>query len=111
MRLSLRRTGAEELPYWDGEPLEPENLEAVKQISELTRALRKDTVLWTGYCMEDLDSKQMDALRCVDWVVDGPFIEELKDLSLKWRGSSNQSIWQKMELGFFIDVTENFDRK
>lgn len=30
-----------------------------------------------------------------DYIVDGPFIEAEKDLTLKWRGSSNQRIWRK----------------
>lgn len=30
-----------------------------------------------------------------DAIVDGPFIKRQKDLSLKWRGSSNQRIWIK----------------
>jgi anaerobic ribonucleoside-triphosphate reductase activating protein len=34
-------------------------------------------------------------LNDIDILIDGPFIEELKDLSLKLRGSSNQIIWQK----------------
>jgi anaerobic ribonucleoside-triphosphate reductase activating protein len=35
----------------------------------------------------------------VDVIVDGPFIEAKKDLSLQWRGSSNQRIWMKNENG------------
>jgi anaerobic ribonucleoside-triphosphate reductase activating protein len=31
-------------------------------------------------------------LSCIDVLVDGPFIEELKDVSLKFRGSSNQRL-------------------
>ena len=31
-------------------------------------------------------------LKMVDVLVDGPFIEELKDISLEWRGSSNQNL-------------------
>ena len=56
-----------------------------------------------GYQMEDLSSGQMDALHDVDVVIDGPFIEELKDLSLKFRGSSNQRIWQRKE-GSFVRI-------
>ena len=80
-----------------GEPLEPENLEATKDISALAKRLEKDVALWTGFYLEDLDEAQRDALRDVDYLVDGPFIEELKDTSLLWRGSSNQRIWRKVD--------------
>ena len=54
----------------------------------------KTIFLWTGYLfneiLEDKDMKRI--LDYVDILIDGPFIEENKDLSLKWRGSSNQHI-------------------
>ncbi|MBQ2302954.1 MAG: 4Fe-4S cluster-binding domain-containing protein [Bacteroidales bacterium] len=57
----------------------------MKDIAALTKAYRKDCALWTGYYIEDLNEAQLDALRDVDYVIDGPFIEEFKDLSLKWK--------------------------
>ena len=50
--------------------------------------------LWTGYLFEEiLEDKDMKGiLDYIDILIDGPFIEENKDLSLKWRGSSNQHI-------------------
>lgn len=83
--MNLRKIGAEGLPYQVGEPLEKENLQAVKDIAALTKAYGKDCALWTGYYIEDLSEAQMDALRDVTYVIDGPFIDELKDLSLKWK--------------------------
>mgnify|MGYP003304144244 CR=1 FL=1 len=38
------------------------------------------------------DNSIAKLLKCCDFVVDGPFIEDLKDSSLKFRGSSNQRI-------------------
>ena len=52
--------------------------------------------LWTGYEFENLILNLTDSLKQIlsdiDVLIDGPFIESLKDLSLKLRGSSNQHI-------------------
>lgn len=54
----------------------------------------KTIFLWSGYLFNEiLEDKDMKGiLDYVDVLIDGPFIEENKDLSLKWRGSSNQHI-------------------
>ena len=54
----------------------------------------KDIWMWTGYTYEELlnDDTAKDIFTYIDYVVDGPFIEEKKDLSLRFCGSSNQRI-------------------
>ena len=54
----------------------------------------KDIWMWTGYTYEELldEATAKDIFKYIDYVVDGPFVEELKDISLKFRGSSNQRI-------------------
>ena len=75
-----------------GEPLHPRNREAtldlVKKIS--AAAPDKSIWLWTGYQIEEVFEDLIDS--GIDVVVDGRFVEELKDLRLKYRGSSNQRI-------------------
>lgn len=75
-----------------GEPLHPRNrtdvLNLVKKFKEVYP--NKTVWLWTGYLWEDLASDLVDS--GVDVVVDGRFVEELKDLRLKYRGSSNQRV-------------------
>ena len=82
-----------------GEPLSPYNIEEVlKLIKQFKKDFPDKTIwLWTGYTYEYL----IENLSCimntiikpnVDVLIDGPFIEELKDLNLQWRGSSNQRI-------------------
>lgn len=85
-----------------GEPLEPENQR------ELIRLLRKvkevypekDVWCYTGYTLEQA---QTDGEHCrcevtdellslVDVLVDGRYIDELRDITLKFRGSSNQRL-------------------
>lgn len=48
--------------------------------------------LYTGFKFEDLQGIQMEVAQKCDVVVDGPYIEELRDVSLPFRGSSNQRI-------------------
>lgn len=84
-----------------GEPLCEENAEMVlKLISQIP----DDKKIWiyTGYKYEDLMlSVQKDILNSIDYLVDGQFIDNLKDLGLKFRGSSNQRV---------IDVQETIKR-
>jgi len=52
---------------------------------------------YTGFLYEELIAQQdpsvQELLSLVDVLVDGPFILEKKDISLKWKGSSNQRIF------------------
>lgn len=50
--------------------------------------------LYTGYTWEEilLSDKLRNAIQNVDYIVDGRFVENLKDPKLKFRGSSNQRI-------------------
>ena len=81
-----------------GEPLAPHNL---TMVSSLINAVRHayphiKIFLWTGYTKEELDVKDERTkliLDNIDVLIDGPFIEAQKDLSLKLRGSANQHIW------------------
>lgn len=54
----------------------------------------KNIFLWTGYTIDEiLKSDEMkEVVKYVDVIIDGPFVESLKDIDLKWRGSSNQNI-------------------
>ena len=48
--------------------------------------------MWTGFKYEDLTNEQKKILKYIDVLVDGQFIDELKNPNLKFRGSSNQRI-------------------
>lgn len=54
----------------------------------------KDIWMWTGYSYEEVcgDDSMNGVLQYIDYIVDGPFVEEKKDLSLRFCGSSNQRI-------------------
>ena len=50
----------------------------------------KNIWCYTGYKYEDIKGNKM--LRYIDVLVDGPFVKEKKDLSIPFRGSSNQRV-------------------
>lgn len=54
----------------------------------------KDIWMWSGYTFDEIknDPETAEILDYVDVLIDGPFVEELKDISLEWKGSSNQNI-------------------
>ena len=71
--------------------------------AELARRIKAETAktIWcyTGYTLEALkeenDPWKMELLRNIDVLVDGPFIQELRDEQLRFRGSSNQRIIER----------------
>ena len=85
-----------------GEPFEPENQRALVPLLRAFRARfpQKDVWAWTG-CVYERDLLRESPWRCeatdemlslVDTLVDGPFIEAQKNITLRFRGSSNQRI-------------------
>lgn len=75
-----------------GDPMEPENITEVTTLCYLVKKLYPDKTIWlyTGYRWETL--KDLEIMKYIDVMVDGPFIEDLKDISLAYRGSSNQRV-------------------
>ena len=86
-----------------GEPMEPENQRALMPLLRRFREKFGDAkTLWiyTGCLLEtDLKAESRwrtevtdEMLSLTDVLVDGPFLEAKKDISLQFRGSSNQRI-------------------
>lgn len=75
-----------------GDPLEPENRECVETICRYMKTNHPDKSvwLWTGYLWEDIND--WPGFEYVDVLVDGPFIQEQKNLCLWYRGSENQRV-------------------
>lgn len=75
-----------------GEPMEPENQEVLLPLLSRIRTElpKKDIWLYTGYRLSQI--KNAPILQFIDVLVDGPFIEEQKDITLSFRGSANQRI-------------------
>ena len=97
-----------------GEPLHPKNLQNVLKIVDEIRVSypAKNIWLYTGYTWEEIwiknniktDDKIKDmrekaiknlrrqVVRMCDVLIDGRYVDELRDISLHWRGSSNQRV-------------------
>ena len=85
-----------------GDPFEPENQRALLPFLRRVREQYPRKTIWafTGFTYEQLLAdgahprcEATDAmLALVDVLVDGPFVEELHDISLRFRGSSNQRL-------------------
>lgn len=81
-----------------GDPFAPNNREeTIKFISEVRNRYgdTKNIWLWTGYTIEQLNEMNID-ISNLDVIVDGKFEIDKRDVRLKFKGSSNQNIWRKV---------------
>lgn len=75
-----------------GEPLD-NDLEVINKIIRTIKTIpHKSVWIYTGHTFESLTKEQKEAISDADFLVDGPFIAKLKNIQLKFRGSSNQRI-------------------
>lgn len=79
-----------------GEPLNPKNIDAVIKLAKRFKEKFPDKKLWvwSGYSFEDYISKT-DIVKYADYIIDGKYEDDKRDLTLRFRGSSNQRIWHK----------------
>ena len=94
---SLQANGVQRnLSIMGGEPLCEENLFLTYLIISEVRKKYPDIkiYIWTGYTYEDLpkNNRIQQILNLTDYLIDGPYIDKLRDITLKMRGSSNQRI-------------------
>lgn len=84
-----------------GEPFEPDNQRALLPFLHRLRQQLPDKTVWafSGYTWEELTGQSRARceatgalLSLVDVLVDGEFVEALRDISLRFRGSSNQRL-------------------
>ena len=88
-----------------GEPLSDKNIIDMYSFLESYKKIfpNKEIWLYSGYKFEEIksNSNKNRILQYIDILIDGQFVEELKDLSLYYRGSSNQRV---------IDVNESLQQ-
>ena len=79
-----------------GHPLDPINAPEVLKIVKRVKMVfpNKDIWIYSGYVWEDIikDDILKEILKRTDVLVDGAYIDELRDITLSFRGSSNQRI-------------------
>ena len=92
--------------YIENDPLSEENLDKTLEAANKIRLLFPNKSIWvySGYSFEDCLIKpkiceenifralRYEIIKNVDVMVDGKYIDSLRDISLKWRGSSNQHV-------------------
>ena len=76
-----------------GEPMHPKNIENTTKLAKIFKETYPNKTIWTwsGFLFEDY-LKDKEVLSYIDVLVDGQFMDELKNPNLRWRGSSNQRV-------------------
>ena len=88
------------LDYIDGITLsggDPLFLPNRKEIGELIKEIKckfpnKTVWMYTGFTWEEILEMELDFISLLDVIVDGEYVDSLRDISLCWRGSSNQCV-------------------
>ena len=99
--------------FTGGDPMfQPEGFKELAQ--EIHKASNKTIWCYTGYKFENLQKKpqQLALLQQIDVLVDGPFIEALRDKDLFFRGSSNQriiNVRKSLESGKVVELNLTTD--
>lgn len=85
-----------------GEPFEQPG--PLAELAGQVRALGKTVAVYTGYTLEQLHgmAKEEDAVNVLleraDLLIDGPYVEALRDLELPHRGSANQRVLSRQHI-------------
>lgn len=97
------------ITFSGGDPLHKNNIIEVNNIiQEIKKQFPNKTIwLYTGYTWEELSPNTLirgideestlhnvraNIIKSCNVVIDGPYIDDLRDITLKWRGSSNQRV-------------------
>lgn len=100
---ALNKSYIQGITFSGGHPLENENLNEIYEliIEIKNKYSNKDIWLYTGYHFEDVVSSPLRDMNTTlrrrivemcDVVVDGKYVDELRNITLKWRGSENQRV-------------------
>lgn len=98
---SLKSDFINGLTLLGGEPMEPANQKGLLEFVKRVKAIYPNKTIWcySGYTWEQLTTPSRaycpftkELLSFIDVLVDGEFVEEKKDITLRFKGSSNQRI-------------------
>ena len=85
-----------------GEPMHPKNIEATTKLAKKFKEVypNKNIWAWSGFLFDEY-LKDKEVVKYIDILVDGQFVDELRNPNLKWRGSANQRV---------IDVKKSLEK-
>ena len=96
-----------------GDPFDQDVRTILKLVKRVKLETNKPIYIWTGYTFEEVfHSMSAIILPYIDYIIDGRFEQNKRDLNLKLRGSSNQRIWHKVnsKTQEWKDITEQIDK-
>ena len=82
----------EGLSILGGEPMHSLNIDGTLKLAKMFKKTypEKNIWAWTGFLFENL--KEKEVMKYIDVLVDGQYVDELHNPTLKWKGSSNQRV-------------------
>ncbi len=83
----------EGLSILGGEPMHPTNIDGTAKLAKAFKEKfpNKNVWVWSGFLF-DKNLKDTEAVKYIDVLVDGQYVDELHNPLLKWKGSSNQRV-------------------
>ena len=83
----------EGLSILGGEPMNPKNIEGTTKLAKAFKQKfpNKNLWAWSGFKF-DRDLKDKEVVKYLDVLVDGQYMDDLHNPTLKWKGSSNQRV-------------------
>ena len=88
-----KNENVEGLSILGGEPMHPKNIDGTLKITKAFKEKfpNKSVWAWSGFKF-DKDLKDKEVTKYLDVIVDGQYVDELHNPTLKWKGSSNQRV-------------------
>ena len=85
-----------------GEPMHPNNIDGTTKLAKAFKGKYPDKNIWvwSGFSF-DKDLKDKEVMKYIDVLVDGQYVDALRNPMLKWKGSSNQRV---------IDVKQSLEK-
>ncbi len=83
----------EGLSILGGEPMHEKNIEGTTKLAKAFKEKfpNKNLWMWSGYKFDE-NLKNKEAMKYVDVLIDGQYVDQLHNPTLEWRGSSNQRV-------------------
>ena len=102
----LSNPNVRNLSILGGEPLQ-QGEELTALLSEVKEKFPDKKIwLWTGYYLKELNEAQLKTISYCDYIIDGRFEEDKSGINLVFKGSSNQTVWQRDSNGELTEISD-----